>query len=148
LSNSINHLDRSLSRVNPKLLYWIFIPCDVISLALQAGGGGASSQSSGGNRLSVNVTLAGLSFQVFTLLCFIGLGADYLIRYFRTYSLKQTDFRVKIFLFFLSLAILLILLRCAYRIDELSGGYFGPLFHEQVCFSHRLHAQHLKQLLT
>jgi hypothetical protein len=133
-SYRINHLDSSLSRINPKLLYWIFIPCDVISLALQAGGGGASSQSSGSNRLSVNITLAGLAFQVFTLLCFIALGADYLIRYFRTYSLKQTGFRVKFFLFFLSFGIILILIRCIYRIDELSGGYFGPLFHEQNLF--------------
>jgi hypothetical protein len=130
----IVHLDRSLSRFSPKLLYWIFIPCDIVSLALQAGGGGASSQSSGGNRTSVNVTLAGLSFQVFTLLCFIALSADYLVRYFRQNSLRATDRRVKLFLFFLALGIFLILLRCAYRIDELSGGYFGPLFHEQGPF--------------
>ena len=35
---------------------------------------------------------------------------------------------------FLSLAILLILIRCIYRIDELSDGYSGPLIHDEGLF--------------
>ena len=42
--------------------------------------------------------------------------------------------KFKIFATFLSLAILLILIRCIYRIDELSNGYDGPLIHDQGTF--------------
>ena len=38
------------------------------------------------------------------------------------------------FVVFLSLAITLILIRCAYRIDELSDGYNGPLIHNEPLF--------------
>ena len=37
----------------------------------------------------------------------------------------------KILAWFLSLAIILILTRCAYGIDELSSGYNGPLIHHE-----------------
>ena len=42
--------------------------------------------------------------------------------------------RFKIFIAFLSLSILLILIRCVYRIDELSDGYNGPLIHDEGLF--------------
>ena len=42
--------------------------------------------------------------------------------------------RFKIFLGFLSLSIVLILIRCVYRIDELSDGYNGPLIHKEGLF--------------
>lgn len=35
---------------------------------------------------------------------------------------------------FLSAAIVLILVRCVYRIDELSDGYNGPLIHNEPLF--------------
>lgn len=134
LFNRINYLDPSISRFSPKLLYAIFIPCDIASLSLQAGGGAASSQSKGSNNISVDVSLAGLSFQVFTLIVFIAIAVDYFVRFFRTHGRHTLNFRVKFFLSFLALSIVLILLRCAYRIDELSGGYSGPLFHIQGLF--------------
>lgn len=105
-----------------------------MSLTLQAGGGAASSESSGTNNISVDVSLAGLSFQVFTLVVFVAIAADYFVRYFRTHGRHTLGFRVRFFLLFLSLSIVLILLRCAYRIDELSGSYSGPLFHIQGLF--------------
>ena len=42
--------------------------------------------------------------------------------------------KFKVFATFLSAAILLILIRCIYRIDELSNGYDGPLIHDQGTF--------------
>ena len=47
---------------------------------------------------------------------------------------KRLPAPFKVFLAFLSLAIILILIRCAYRIDELSKGYAGPLIHNQGLF--------------
>ncbi len=42
--------------------------------------------------------------------------------------------RFKVFIAFLSFAILCILIRCAYRIDELSDGWDGPLIHDESLF--------------
>ena len=48
--------------------------------------------------------------------------------------MRNVDGRFKIFAGFLALATLLILIRCAYRIDELSDGYNGPLIHNEGLF--------------
>ncbi|OAA61684.1 rta1 domain protein [Niveomyces insectorum RCEF 264] len=155
LARTILFLDRSLARFNPRLLYWVFIPCDVLSLVFQAAGGALSSVSTGSNDTGVNMSLFGLSFQVFTLVVFCLLAADFLVRFHRkqrrerrqyqqqqqqqqngdSFS-KQTTYgrRVRVFLFFLAAAILFILIRCVYRIDELSEGYTGTLFREEGIF--------------
>ncbi len=101
---------------------------------MQAGGGASSSESTGSNRVGVNVSLAGLGIQVFTLLLFIGAAADFLIRFIRSPGRPKLNPRVKIFLTFLFLSILLILIRCVYRIDELSDGYSGSLFRNEGVF--------------
>lgn len=133
-TRSIRYLDPSISRFNPKLLYWVFIPSDIISLALQAAGGGMSSLASGQSKEGVNIALGGLSLQVFTLLVFTSLALDYAIRYYRQPCRAKLNTRFKIFLGFFAAAILLILGRCMYRIDELSDGFTGPLFHNENLF--------------
>ncbi|KAL1868224.1 hypothetical protein VTK73DRAFT_3786 [Phialemonium thermophilum] len=133
LSRTIYYLDPKVSYFSPKLLYWVFIPCDIFSLVLQAAGGGLSSVSSGSSKTGNDISLAGLSFQVFTLIVFIVLAADYFRRFLRSGG-KFPGGRFRVYFIFLSLAILLILVRCVYRIDELSDGYFGPLFHNEEVF--------------
>jgi hypothetical protein len=134
LDYSVIYLDRSCSRFSPKLYYWIFIPCDLVSLALQSAGGATSSSSSGTSQTGVDVALAGLSFQVFTLTVFAVFAVDYAIR-FAHYSppadRKKLTTRFLVFIGSLSAAAILILIRCAYRIDELSDGYSGPLIHNE-----------------
>jgi tellurite resistance protein TehA-like permease len=104
-----------------------------VSLALQAGGGATSSTSTGSNQVGINISLAGLALQVFTLLVFILASADYMIRFHRT-TVQPTKTRFNIFTVFLALSIVLILVRCIYRIDELSDGYSGALFHNEGVF--------------
>jgi len=100
-----------------------------------------SSTSSGNSYVGVDIALAGLSFQVFTLTLFICLAADYAIRYWRGRSdakegeWTELNARFKVFAGFLSIAIVLILIRCAYRIDELNDGYDGSLIHNQWMFT-------------
>ena len=136
--DSVLYLGPQYGRFSPKLYYWIFIPCDIFSLCLQAVGGALSSQSSGSSPVAVDVSLAGLSFQVFTLVVFISLTVDYAVRYLRARRVEERKMpfpsSFKIFVGFLSLAVLLILIRCAYRIDELSDGYKGPLIHKEGLF--------------
>ena len=128
---SVNALGPEHSRFSPKWYYWGFIPCDVVSIALQGAGGGLSSSGTG--NVGVDVSLAGLAFQVFTLCVFIGLAADYILRWRRNGTTVLTN-RFKLFATLLSLAVIFILARSAYRIDELSDGYNGSIFHDQASF--------------
>lgn len=134
----ILYLGPEHARFRPKAYYWIFIPCDILSLVLQSIGGALSSTSSGGSKTAVDVSITGLSFQVFTLLVFIGLTLEFSFRWRKaqrtTPDRKPVSRSFKVFVCFLSLSTLLILIRCIYRIDELSDGYNGPLIHDQGLF--------------
>ena len=137
--DSVLYLGPEYSRFTPKFFYWVFIPCDIVSLALQGAGGGLSSSSSGSSQVGVDIAIAGLSFQVATLAIFIALSLDYAVRRYkenrRTSTLEgRLPAKFKLFITFLSIAIVLILIRCVYRIDELSDGYMGPLIHNEGLF--------------
>jgi len=101
----------------------MFIPSDIISLILQAVGGAMSSTSNGDSDVGVNIALAGLSLQVATLVIFLLLVIDYFIRSRSIWSQAQLSTRFKVFCAALAVATVLILIRCAYRIFELSEGY-------------------------
>lgn len=122
--NRIYRLDPELSRFAPKLFYWIFIPADILCLVLQSVGGAMSTdQNEDTSMTGVNVSLAGLGLQVAVIVIFTILFADYLIRYSRKNSASAFDRRTKVFFGFLSLAIVTIFIRCAYRCYELGDGY-------------------------
>ncbi|KAK3067295.1 hypothetical protein LTR53_015919 [Teratosphaeriaceae sp. CCFEE 6253] len=136
LYKSVRALSPASAAFKPSLYYQIFIPCDVVSLALQAAGGALSTNSFGSNDTGVNIGLAGLSFQVVTLVIFILLAGQYALRYRRDAKkadvvVQRLNGRWKLFLSMLSLATLLIFIRCAYRIYELSNGYSGAAIHNQ-----------------
>ncbi|CEL10112.1 Putative Parasitic phase-specific protein psp-1 (Fragment) [Aspergillus calidoustus] len=134
LSQTITHINPHISRFKPKLLYWIFIPCDIVSLVLQAVGGALSciASTEDGVQLGVDISLAGLVFQVFTLTTFTVTFLDYLNSCRR--HRMQLDRRMKVFLYLLFLSIFLILLRCVYRVVELHEGYFSHFFRDEVLF--------------
>lgn len=96
-TSSVNALGSEHSKFNPRWYYWGFIPCDNVSIALQGAGGGLSSSGTGDIR--VDVSLAGLAFQVFTPCIFITLVADYMCRWRRNGSTILTT-RFKIFAYF------------------------------------------------
>ncbi|KAH6973533.1 RTA1 like protein-domain-containing protein [Ilyonectria sp. MPI-CAGE-AT-0026] len=139
------------SRLPPEYYTRIFIPCDVISLVLQALGGGMASVSSHNNESAntgSNIMIAGLAFQVITIFGFIVVSADFAFRTVRRYramgdnALDQRPevARVrnsrlfKAFLGALSLATICILWRSAFRVAELSDGWEGPIMGDQGMF--------------
>jgi hypothetical protein len=137
---SISTLSPRTARFPPKLLYYIFITSDLLSLILQAVGGAISTSSSGASLTAIHIALAGLSLQVFTLAVFSCLMVDYLVRFSAKSAPEEAkedrllDGRMKTFLGALGAAILLILARCAFRVDELSEGYGGSLIRDEGLF--------------
>lgn len=138
LSRIVVYLGKDYSRLPPRAYYYIFIPCDIVSLSLQGTGGGMSSSSSGTSQVGVDIAVAGLSFQVITLCLFIALSADFAVRHSkgkkRSTIKAHLPMQFKVFTAFLSVAVVLILIRCAYRIAELRDGYHGPLISDEGLF--------------
>ena len=65
----------NLSRVTPRTYTITFITCDFIALVLQATGGGLANTDSG--TMGTHIMVAGLSFQVASLLLFIALSLEF-----------------------------------------------------------------------
>ena len=132
-------LSPSSAQFKPALYYQIFIPCDVLCLVFQAVGGALSTQSDGSSQIGVNLGLTGLSLQVAVIFTFIALSVQYAFRFRRDVrsgkaSADGVDRKFKHFMIFLSLAIIVIFIRCVFRIYELSNGYSGPALHDQAAF--------------
>jgi hypothetical protein len=94
--------------------------------------------------------------EVFTIVLFCAFFADYLIRYFRsghwqrlgntdthssdedpaasTMGMVHSATRLKLFFGFMVLAVILTLVRCAYRLAELHEGYAGELVRDEALF--------------
>lgn len=128
-----------------------FIPCDVVSLILQAVGGAmaaTAAHSHDSADIGSNIMVGGLAFQVFTMLVFITASLDFALRTYRRHkalgsaALSQdpalvrmrSTLRFKLFLGALALASLLILWRSAFRVAELSEGWTGPIMADQGMF--------------
>ncbi|KAF4336978.1 parasitic phase-specific psp-1 [Fusarium beomiforme] len=140
------------SRVPAKWYTRVFIPCDILSLVLQAAGGVLASVALQNNESLTtgdNIMVAGLSFQVFTLLVFIGLCADFMVCLRRRKrdlgasavlpqdpALKRVrdSWQFRGFTIALGLAIVLVLWRCSYRVAELNQGWNGPITFKQNLF--------------
>ncbi|KAL8801817.1 MAG: hypothetical protein Q9182_004224 [Xanthomendoza sp. 2 TL-2023] len=131
------------SRLVPRWYTWIFIGCDLFSLILQGAGGGiaASADSESTSDVGANLMLAGIVWQVFTLIVFAALAGDFVLRVKRARSdlalaaselLQSTKFRL--FTAGLVTAYLTILIRCVYRIAELAGGWKNDIMQNETEF--------------
>jgi hypothetical protein len=103
-------------------------------LVLQGVGGSLSASSSGSSQLGVNIAMAGLILQVIMLVVFSAIFADYMFRYLRSTAAKNPGARDKLFFGFLALAVLITLIRCVFRSDELKEGYSGESIRNEGTF--------------
>lgn len=115
-------------------MIWIFVPFDVISLALQGAGGALSASSSGSSQAGVNIALAGLILQVITLIIFCAIFGDFFFIYARLSKGQVHGLREKLFVGFLSASVLSTLVRCIFRADELKDGYDGSTVKNEGLF--------------
>ncbi|KAK3363455.1 RTA1 like protein-domain-containing protein [Lasiosphaeria hispida] len=141
------------SRIAPETYTRFFIPCDVVSLVLQAAGGAMASIAShnddkSGLETGDNIMIAGLAFQVVTLLIFIVVTADFGLNVLRRHrklgaaALEQSEtarqvrgsFRFRGLLVALAVATICIFWRSVFRVAELSEGWNGPLTKRQDFF--------------
>jgi len=153
------------SRFRPRTYTIMFCSCDFLALLLQAAGGAIASisKTNSGTQTGINIMLAGLSFQVFSLLLFSVACIDFGLRVYcfdrvpghpyasqarrdGNYSpssiitgaplhtnLPQTRL-FRAFLIGLSLATLTIFIRSCFRVAELSSGFHGSLANNEVSF--------------
>ncbi|KAF3403580.1 Sphingoid long-chain base transporter RSB1 [Penicillium rolfsii] len=126
------------SRLRPSYYTILFCLCDLISLSLQGAGGGLASVASENLRdpyLGDDIMLAGLCFQVFSLLLFIILAVEYFYRVSKSNrTALSSNRRFLATTGSLALALILIFTRCVYRIVELSEGWNGYLIGVEVYF--------------
>lgn len=136
-----------ISRIPPKWYTYLFIGCDFFSLVLQGTGGGMASTASHAHKSAqpgTNVMLAGLGFQVFTLVVFIALCSEYAFRVSQRIKsggqldpvhakLRQSK-RFRAFLCALALSTICILIRSIFRVIEMAQGWDGELAGDQTLF--------------
>lgn len=134
----------SVSRLRPSTYTLVFIGFDFISLLLQAAGGGIASTANTVHmdNIGKNIMVAGVGWQVFSLLLFSTLCADFARRVKKASALEMnpqfTEFRAsrkfKAFLAGLVAATLTIFIRSVFRCAELSGGFHGKLANQEITF--------------
>ena len=144
LKHMVIALGREYSRLQPKHYTWIFICCDFFSLVLQGIGGGlAATADDGSSQLTSgsNLMLSGIVIQVFTLFVFGILVGDYFRRVLANRhqlspaaSTLLNSTRFKLFLGSIAIAYTCILIRCIYRIPELSGGWESAVMQNETDF--------------
>ncbi|KAB8337086.1 hypothetical protein FH972_021390 [Carpinus fangiana] len=131
------------SRLKPRTYTIIFVTCDFISLVLQAAGGAITSSADdvSSNQVGVNTMIAGLSTQVVSLFLFMVLAGEYAWRVSRRPSQRNPRFQqlrssklFNAFLWGLAVATVTIFIRCCFRVAELSQGFNGHLFNDEVVF--------------
>lgn len=80
------------TRLKPMVYTTIFVTFDIIALVLQGAGGGitATANDNTTDKLGVNVMIAGLAFQIFSLVVFIALCSDFAWRLHRASGTRSS----------------------------------------------------------
>lgn len=133
----------TISRFSPRTYTITFMTCDFISLLLQAIGGAIADTafSSGTSQTGINIMVAGLAWQVASLLLFMLCCGEYAWRVWRSWipsaagshPLRESGM-FKAFLGALGLATVTVFIRSCFRVAELSQGFNGPLANNEVTF--------------
>lgn len=83
----------------------------------------------------MRISIGGIILQVVTIIIFVVLFAEYVIRYVRKHlASKPLQTRTKPFIAFLFASTISILICCIFRIDELRDDYETPLIRNEAAF--------------
>ncbi|KAH8598984.1 RTA1 like protein-domain-containing protein [Bisporella sp. PMI_857] len=150
------------SRFRPRTYTLLFCACDFLSLLLQAVGGAiaSSTDTQSGTQTGINIMLAGLGFQVFSLALFATACIEFAYRVYQSSQIPLHPYAQQIrtttpssirsgaalsaslaesrpfrfFLISISVATLVIFIRSIFRVAELSEGFDGKLANDEVSF--------------
>ncbi|KAG4438497.1 hypothetical protein IFR05_006020 [Cadophora sp. M221] len=143
LSRIIMLYGPSLSRFKPRTYTIFFCSCDFISLVLQAAGGAIASVATTQDDVDkgTDIMIAGLIFQVVSLVVFVILCGDFAWRLHKNRdswnthnSHIYTSRLFKGFLYALATASLCIIIRSTFRAIELFDGFAGNLANDEVLY--------------
>ncbi|KAM3080870.1 hypothetical protein ACMFMG_004829 [Clarireedia jacksonii] len=144
LQRMVQTFGTAKSRIPVRLYTGMFITFDFISLLLQAIGGGiaASADEDEGLRdKGTDLMIAGIVWQVATLIFFAALVIDYFVRTRRSLDDVPADAQVlatekpfKLFVLGVTVAFVTIFGRCIYRIAEMVGGWANPIMRDEAGF--------------
>lgn len=144
LKHIVLEVGSTFSRLRPEYYTWIFILCDLLSLILQGAGGGIAASATGGSsmqKVGGDLMMAGIVWQVFTLIVFGILVCDYAFRVHQrraelhnsAVKLLSTP-RFRLFIGGLVLAYITTLTRCIFRIGELAKGWPNSIMQNETDF--------------
>jgi hypothetical protein len=131
------------SRLPPNAYAYVFVSADVVSIILQGVGGAISAVATKKKLLNqgVDIMIAGLVSQVFTLCIFAGLCVDFAMQVKKNHDLLPParqklikSLRFKFTAGALAFAFLCIQIRCIYRVAELSQGWGSELMRKENDF--------------
>ncbi|RVX66720.1 hypothetical protein B0A52_09533 [Exophiala mesophila] len=152
LKHIVRYCGAEHSRLKAWLYPWIFIGCDFGSIILQAIGGGVASAAgnNGENRKMLeagnNLIVAGIAFQVATMSVCGLLMLDFFVRFKKAtkagsnhvlgeYEKDRSSPKIvrnfRLFCYAILLAYTTILIRCIYRLPEMSGGWGNELMRKE-----------------
>ncbi|KAL4878120.1 RTA1 like protein-domain-containing protein [Aspergillus karnatakaensis] len=146
LSRIVVAYGEKISYFKPRTYTITFITFDFIALLLQAIGGAIASTAEDDDRemtdMGINIMIAGLAWQVASLLIFTGMAGHF---FMRVRKASPSDFNIefenlrrsryfKASLWGLGIATLVIIIRSVFRCAELSEGFDGHLANDEVTF--------------
>ncbi|MCJ1447833.1 MAG: hypothetical protein MMC23_008345 [Stictis urceolatum] len=143
LARIITVYGQHLARFRPFVYTVVFMISDFFSLVLQGAGGGLASTGDTPDQVNtgVNVMIAGLAFQVVSLVIFIVLCSDFAIRVWRhkhdhnpEFASLRNGLKFKLFLVALSTATIMIFIRSIYRVAELKAGFHSSFANNETTF--------------
>ena len=146
LSRIITIFGTRLSLLRPRTITLAFITFDFLSLLLQAIGGALASTANthAASDIGVNIMVAGLSTQLAATTAFAGLCLHLMFNIRRRPELLSHDdqelvrFRqskkFRLFLCAIAVGVVTILVRCAFRVAELSEGFKGKVANNEALF--------------
>ena len=144
LKNLVNTFGSEKSRIPDAWYTWIFIFCDFLSLLLQAIGGGTAASAGDNNPtrdIGTDIMLAGIVWQVATLIVFAWFVVEYVIRLSRSWGQVPEEAKLvagkrsfQLFSGGITIAFLAVFVRCVYRIAEIAKGWANPIMRDQASF--------------
>lgn len=150
LAKLVTIYGHKFSILKPMHYSLLFILCDLLSIVLQAIGGGMAATAVKGSEdtdTGTHIMVAGIAFQVFSMSFFIILFGIFLWRVYKVKRVgnESAEFnpeyeqirRKKLFKLFpygIAWCVLMIYIRCIYRVVELAEGWTGYLIQTERYF--------------